>query len=78
MVGIVLLDNVHFGIVVAFLCEVFFYYRFRMILEVGRHLRALAETGFHLHVLALAFLESFIAHLADTRPLGELDDEPYF
>ena len=77
MVGIVALDDMHFGVMETFLRKVFLDYRFRMILEVGRHLRALPDTGFHLHVLALAFLESFVAHFADTGPLLQLNNQPY-
>ena len=76
MVGIVALDNMYFGIVEAFLREVFFYYRLRMILEVGRHLRSLPETGFDFDILAFAFLESFVAHFADTGSLLQLNNQP--
>ena len=77
MVGIVALDNMHLGVMETFLRKVFFNDRLGMVLEVRRHLRALPDTGFHLHVLAFAFLESLIAHFADTGPLLQLNNQPY-
>ena len=77
MIHIILLNHMHFGVVETFLREVFLDHRLSVVLEVRRHLRALADTGFDFDILALTFLESLVAHLADTRALGELDDEPY-
>ena len=77
MIHIVLLNDMHLCVVETFLREVFLDHRLSVVLEVRRHLRALADTGFDFDILAFTFLESLVAHLADTRALGELDDEPY-
>ena len=76
MVGVVALQNFDIGVMVTFLGEVFLDNRLGVVFEVRRHLRALPDTCLYFYILFLAFLESFVAYFADTRPLLEGDDEP--
>ena len=76
MILIGTLNDMHFGIVIAFLSKVFLDHRLAVVFEVWRHLRALANTCFYLHVLFLAFLESFVLHGADARTLLQSNDKP--
>ena len=48
-----------------------------MVLQVRRHLTTLTNTCFYFHVLLLTFLQTLVAHLADTRTLLQRNNEPY-
>ena len=74
---IVALDNMHHGVMEPLLRQIFLDHCFGVVLKVRRHLGTLTDTGFHLYILALAFLKSLIPHLADTRTLLQVDDQPY-
>ena len=76
MVGVVALYHMHLGIMETFLRKILLNHGLGVVLEVRRHLRALADSGFYLHILFLALLQSLISHFADTRTLLQLDDEP--
>ena len=39
-------------------------------------MRTLPDSGFHLHILFLGFLQTLIPHLTDTRTLLQRNDEP--
>ena len=77
MIRIVLLNHMHLCIMKSLLRQVFLDHRLRMVLQIRCHLASLTNTGFHLHILSLAFLQSLIAHLADTRALLQRNDQPY-
>ncbi len=70
---VVALCDANLSILVAFVVEVFLGQVFGAVYDVGRHLSALDDAQFGLHVLTLRLLQADVVDGGDTRAGGEVD-----